>query len=122
MAGTGWAECAAQLLNVDTKLLIRAFTTRTMKIRGQADMDVPLKIHEANGARDAVAKFIYAHLFDWLVQKINTAMGSQKNPIQLVFFSFGTHWPCDCRWCQGQEQKYWMPGYLRVRDFQIQLV
>jgi len=81
MSGQGWADCAAQLLKVDVKLLTRAFTTRTMKIRGQADMDVPLKIHEANGARDALAKFIYAHLFDWLVLKINSAMGTH------VFYS-----------------------------------
>ena len=35
---------------------------------------VPLKIGEANSARDALAKATYAKLFDYIVQRVNQAL------------------------------------------------
>ncbi len=42
-----------------------------MVIRGQAPMSISLSDREASDMRDAVAKFIYARMFDWLVTRIN---------------------------------------------------
>lgn len=35
---------------------------------------VPLKIYEANSARDALAKAIYSKLFDYIVHRINKSI------------------------------------------------
>ena len=35
---------------------------------------VPLKVHEASGARDALAKAMYSKLFDYIVHKINQSI------------------------------------------------
>ena len=35
---------------------------------------VPLKVHEAHSARDALAKSIYSRLFDFIVKRINESI------------------------------------------------
>lgn len=35
---------------------------------------VPLKVHEAHSARDALAKAIYSRLFDYIVKRINESI------------------------------------------------
>eukprot|EP00462_Mataza_sp_D1_P024235 CAMPEP_0175127448 /NCGR_PEP_ID=MMETSP0087-20121206/4390_1 /TAXON_ID=136419 /ORGANISM="Unknown Unknown, Strain D1" /LENGTH=1428 /DNA_ID=CAMNT_0016409423 /DNA_START=43 /DNA_END=4329 /DNA_ORIENTATION=+ len=73
-----WAQNAAKLWEIPEAAMIKALTIRTLRIRGQAPMDVALKSHEASDTRHALGKFVYGTLFDWLVQKINSCMGSSK--------------------------------------------
>lgn len=37
-------------------------------------MDVPLKVPDAAGARDGLAKLIYSALFNWILSRINQGL------------------------------------------------
>mmetsp|Transcript_31812 Transcript_31812/g.77526 ORF Transcript_31812/g.77526 Transcript_31812/m.77526 type:complete len:1662 (+) Transcript_31812:33-5018(+) len=90
-ASTGDRQCAvkpgtalgntATLLGLEEKALQKAITTRVFKSRGSEDIDIPLGKDEAKSVTNALAKFIYEKLFDWLVQKVNlvTAEGKSKS-------------------------------------------
>ena len=67
------AEVAAHL-GVDGAQLGDALTHRTLSIRGQDDMAVPLREAQALENRDALSKYAYDHLFDWLVGRVNAAL------------------------------------------------
>ena len=54
--------------------MVKGITVRQFRIIGQSNTDVTLSAKEAENTRDVLAKFIYAALFDWLVQKINKSM------------------------------------------------
>jgi len=65
----------AKLMEVDVPALTKAITNRVMVVRGQAPMDISLGVTEAQAARDALSKFVFARLFDWLVLRINKSIG-----------------------------------------------
>lgn len=71
-------QITSQLLGLDPDELRRALTARVMQavkggFKGTVIM-VPLKVHEANSARDALAKSLYSRLFDYIVMKINESI------------------------------------------------
>uniref|UniRef100_A0A8V5H1B9 Unconventional myosin-VI n=1 Tax=Melopsittacus undulatus TaxID=13146 RepID=A0A8V5H1B9_MELUD len=68
-------ECCATLLGLDREDLRGSLTTRVMlTTAGGAKgtvIKVPLKVEQANNARDALAKTVYSHLFDHVVNRVN---------------------------------------------------
>ncbi|KAK2189542.1 hypothetical protein NP493_103g06048 [Ridgeia piscesae] len=69
---------SAKLLGVSVDDLKEALVSRVMQatkggVKGTV-IKVPLKIGEANSARDALAKATYAKLFDYIVQRVNQAL------------------------------------------------
>jgi myosin-6 len=68
----------AQLIGVDPMELRQALVSRVMLskgggVKGTVIM-VPLKVYEANNARDALAKALYNRLFDHIVTNINSSI------------------------------------------------
>uniref|UniRef100_A0A8C8SHX6 Unconventional myosin-VI n=1 Tax=Pelusios castaneus TaxID=367368 RepID=A0A8C8SHX6_9SAUR len=68
-------EYCADLLGLDQDDLRVSLTTRVMLTTAGGTkgtvIKVPLKVEQANNARDALAKTVYSHLFDHVVNRVN---------------------------------------------------
>ncbi|XP_052043704.1 unconventional myosin-VI isoform X4 [Apodemus sylvaticus] len=68
-------EYCAELLGLDQDDLRVSLTSRVMLTTAGGTkgtvIKVPLKVEQANNARDALAKTVYSHLFDHVVNRVN---------------------------------------------------
>jgi hypothetical protein len=77
VSNPGALQGAAALLMVPAAALEKAVLNRTLKIKGQADMPVPLRPEQARESCLSLAKTIYGKMFDWLVARINVSMAAE---------------------------------------------
>ncbi|CAN0349762.1 unnamed protein product, partial [Lampetra planeri] len=70
---SAYLQHTAELLGLDQEDLCESLTSRIMASGGVKGtvIKVPLKVEQANSARDALAKAIYSRLFDHVVDRVN---------------------------------------------------
>lgn len=78
----GTVRCISQLFQVESSALEKSITMRTLVTPGQPPIDVGLSLEEATSTRDALAKFLFDQLFNWLVVRINKAIGGTESSDQ----------------------------------------
>ncbi|XWS72374.1 hypothetical protein CRYUN_Cryun02cG0034700 [Craigia yunnanensis] len=71
-------QMAADLFRCDVNLLLATLCTRTIQTH-EGRIIKALDCNAAVTSRDALAKTVYARLFDWLVDKINMSVGQDPN-------------------------------------------
>ncbi|KAJ8764679.1 hypothetical protein K2173_007767 [Erythroxylum novogranatense] len=69
--------CAARLMGCRNQDLMLALSTHSIQA-GKDTIAKKLTLQQATDRRDALAKFIYASLFDWLVKKMNKSLEGRK--------------------------------------------
>ncbi|XP_010432598.2 PREDICTED: myosin-15-like [Camelina sativa] len=71
-------QMAADLFKCDANLLLASLCTRSIVTR-EGIIIKALDPNAAVASRDTLAKTVYAHLFDWLVDKINKSVGQDPD-------------------------------------------
>lgn len=88
ISDSGVTDFAAYLLEVDSALLLKALTHRTMETqkggRRGSIYEVPLNPSQASSGRDALSKAIYNNLFEWIVSRVNISMKPRSAHTQVI--------------------------------------
>jgi myosin heavy subunit len=69
---------AATLLGVSSSTLPAALCTRQLIVQGKPIVQ-PQSVAQATEKRDALSKALYAQMFVWLVNKLNTTISAEKS-------------------------------------------
>eukprot|EP00127_Corallochytrium_limacisporum_P006003 Clim_evm80s215 gene=Clim_evmTU80s215 len=82
VADMGFLDFPAYLLGIDSQSLNAKLTTRRIETRSagrrNSIYDSPLNVEQAGFTRDALAKAVYARMFDWLIEAVNRALGNHN--------------------------------------------
>ena len=71
-----YLERASQYLQIEEEVLKRAVSKKIVRYPGEI-LESPLKLHEANSARDAISRLLFSKIFDYVVGKINRSISLQ---------------------------------------------
>jgi myosin-5 len=72
---------ACELMGLDAGQFETAMTTRSIDTRGEIIVK-KLKVDQADGAKDALAKMLYGRIFDWAVFTINQSIACDMNDVK----------------------------------------
>ncbi|GLE05065.1 hypothetical protein PINS_up014049 [Pythium insidiosum] len=73
-------QAASELLGLDLAAMEKALCMRTMRAVREV-YSVPLNVEQASSSRDALAKALYAKVFDWMVVTINASLSSSHSSL-----------------------------------------
>ena len=69
---------AGRLMGCSPEEIIASLTSRQVTAGLNHQVTIYLTAEQANHARDAMAKAVYAAMFNWLVQRTNTAIDKEN--------------------------------------------
>lgn len=79
----GAVKMASKLLGVDTAEIMACLTSMVTVTRGEY-VKRTYSLHQAEDARDSMAKTVYGRLFGWIVNKINQLLAPERVEVELM--------------------------------------
>ena len=71
---------ASEFIGIDQQSFLKILTFRKMTDQlSKKQLEKPMSKDQCYSCRDAVAKILYAKMFDWIIKRINSAISSNKD-------------------------------------------
>jgi myosin heavy subunit len=72
-------KIASDFIGLDQNTMLKILTIRKMvDPMNKKQLEKPMNIDQCYACRDAIAKTLYAKMFDWIIKKINSAISSKE--------------------------------------------